>query len=333
MKRIGFLLLTLVLTISVLMLPATGCAESKTQTVEESSIPVAEEAEFPLTVTDQAGRLVTIEKMPEKIISMAPSNTEILFALGLGDRVVGVTQFCNYPAEAQDKPKIGGFSQADIDVSIEQIVAIEPDLILASETHITEVIPKLEQLVPQSAVIVLKTQTEAFDVVFEAIALVGKCTGTTDEAGQLVTEMNNRIQAITDKTKNMPDSERPKVLYIVWNDPIYAIGGGTLGNALIEAAGGINIFQDLTGSPTVGLETIIIRNPQIILASAAIGTGFDLPYQFALTEPRLEGVEARINGRVYPVNDDLAGRPGPRIVEALELMAKMIHPEIFGSVE
>jgi len=286
-----------------------------------------------MTVTDQAGRLVTIETMPAKIISLAPSNTEILFALGLGDRVVGVTQFCNYPADAQDKPKIGGFSQTDIDVSIEQIVAIEPDLILASETHLAEVIPKLEQLVPESAVTVLKTQTETFDVVFEAIILVGKCTDTTDEADQLVTEMNNRIQAITDKTKNLADSERPKVLYIVWNDPIFAICGGTLGNALIEAAGGVNIFQDLTGSPAVGLETIIIRNPQVILASAAIGTGFDLPYQYALTEPRLEGVEARINGRIYPVNDDLAGRPGPRIVEALELMAKMIHPEIFGSVE
>jgi len=286
-----------------------------------------------MTVTDQAGRLVTIETMPAKIVSLAPSNTEIVFALGLRDKVVGVTQFCNYPPEAQDKLKIGGFSLSDIDVSIEQIVVIKPDLVLASETHLAEVIPKLEQFVPESAILVLKTQTETFDVVFEAITLVGKCTGTEDEAAQLVTEMNSRIQAITDKTKNLADSERPKVLYIVWNDPIFAICGGTLGNALIEAAGGVNIFQDLTGSPAVGLETIIIRNPQVILASAAIGTGFDLPYQYALTEPRLEGVEARINGRVYPVNDDLAGRPGPRIVEALELMAKMIHPEISCPVE
>jgi len=332
-KRIGFLLLALVLTISVLMMPATGCTGDKTQTTEESPTPVTEEVEFPLTVTDQAGRMVKIEKIPESIISLAPSNTEILFALGLGDKVVGVTQYCNYPAEAQDKPKIGGFSQTDIDISMEQIVAIEPDLILASETHITEVIPRLEQLVPESTVIVLMNQTEAFDVVFEAITLVGKCTGTTDGAGQLVNEMEGKIKAVTDKTKNQTDSERPKVLYIVWNEPIFAIGGGTLGNALIEAAGGINIFQEITGSPMVDLEAIIARNPQIIFASAAIGTGFDLPYQYALNEPRLEGVDARINDRIYPVNDDLTGRPGPRIVEALESMAKMIHPEIFGSVE
>jgi iron complex transport system substrate-binding protein len=332
-KRTGLLLLALVLTISVLMVPATGCAKNETRTVEESSTPVTQEAEFPLTLTDQAGRLVTIEKMPERIISLAPSNTEILFALGLGDRVVGVTQYCDYPVDAQDKPKIGGFSQTDIDVSIEQIVTIEPDLILASDTHITEVIPKLEQLVPESVVIVLMNQTEAFDVVFEAITMVGKCSGTADEAGQLVTGMKELIQAVTDKTENLPDSEMPKVFYIVWNEPIFAIGGGTLGNALIEAAGGINIFQDLDGAPTVGLETIIARNPQVILASGAMGTGSDLPYQYALTEPRLEGVEARINGRVYPVNDNLTGRPGPRIVEALESMAKMIHPEIFGTIE
>lgn len=325
MKKLSLLLLSIVLVIAISMV---GC-----QSTSGDTTPYETDTAFPMTVTDQAGRLVTIETMPAKIVSLAPSNTEIVFALGLRDKVVGVTQFCNYPPEAQDKPKIGGFSLADIDVSIEQIVVIKPDLVLASETHLAEVIPKLEQFVPESAILVLKTQTETFDIVFEAITLVGKCTGTEDEAAQLVTEMKDQIKAITDKTDNLPDSERLKVFYIIWHDPIFAIGGGTLGNALIEAAGGVNIFQDLTGAPTVDLETIIARNPQVILASAAMGTGFDLPYQFALNEERLKGVNARINNRVYGVNDDLTGRPGPRIVEALELMAKMIHPEIFGSVE
>ncbi len=325
MNKLGLLILSLVLVMATSL---AGCRPTS-----EGTTRLSEQEAFPIAVTDQAGRLVTIEKMPQKIISLAPSNTEIVFALGLGDKVVGVTQFCNYPPEAQDKPKIGGFSLAEIDVSIEQIIAIQPDMVLASETHLTEVIPKLEQFVPHSTIIVLKTQTETFDVVFEAITLVGRCTGTDGEADQLVTEMQDRIKAITDKTDNLTDSERLKVLYIIWHEPIYAIGGGTLGNALIEAAGGINIFQELTGAPTVDLETIIARDPQVILASAAMGTGFDLPYQFALTEPRLEGVDARINNRVYGVNDDLTGRPGPRIVEALELVARMIHPEIFGPVD
>ena len=270
-----------------------------------------------------------LEKIPESIISLSPSNTEILFALGLGDKVVGVTQYCNYPAEAQDKPKIGGFSPTDVDVSIEQIVAIGPDLILATETHLKEVVPKLEEFVPDAAIIVILTSTESFDVVFEAIELLGEATGTGEQAAQIVSEMNDRITAITDMTDNLLESEKPKVFYIVWHEPIFAIGGGTLGNTLIEAAGGVNIFQDTDGSPMTDLETIIDRNPDVILASLGVGTGADLSYQFVLNDERLSGVNARINNQIYPVNTDLYGRPGPRLVEALEELAALLHPELF----
>jgi iron complex transport system substrate-binding protein len=288
------------------------------------------ESTTPLQITDQADRTVTLKTTdPQKIISLSPSNTEILFALGLGDRVVGVTQWCNYPAEAQDKTKIGGFSPTDIDVGIEQIVDIGPDLILATETHLTEVVPKLEEFVPEATILVLLTQTESFDVIFEAINLVGQCTGTGETAAQLVADMSDRIKATTDITDNLTDAERPSVFYIVWHDPIFAIGGGTLGNTLIEAAGGINIFRDTTGSPIVDLEAIIDRNPEVILGSSAVGAGADLPYQFALTDERLSGVDARLNNRVYGANDDIYGRPGPRLVEALEELAKLLHPELF----
>ena len=307
----------------------TACTDSA-----EEDIAVEEEEEevvelFPVTITDQEDREVKVDKAPEKIISLTPSSTEILFALGLDDNIVAVTQYCNYPAEALDKAKIGGFSETDIDVSIEQIVAIEPDLIVATETHLTQVVPQLEQFAPDATIVVLLTQTESFDVVFDAINLLGQCTGTEDKAVQLVDNMKNRIKAITDKTDNLLGSEKPGVLYIVWHEPIFAIGGGTLGNTLIEAAGGVNIFQELTGAPIIDLETIIIRNPDIIFGSAAVGAGADLPYQFALSEERLDTVNARINNQVYGVNDDLTGRPGPRIVEGLELLAGYIHPEIF----
>jgi iron complex transport system substrate-binding protein len=284
---------------------------------------------FPLTITDQTDRTVTIEAEPQSIISMSPSNTEILFALGLGDKVAGVTQYCNYPAEAQEKTKIGGFSATDIDVSIEQIVAIDPDLILATETHLTEVVPKLEQFLPETAILVILTSTESFEVVFDAIELVGQCTGTEENATLLVAEMNDQIRAITDMTDTLPDSERKKVFYMVWQEPIFAIGGGTLGNTLIDAAGGVNIFGDIDGAPIVDLESIIDKNPDVILASTAVGTGADLPYQFALNEERLSGVNARINNQVYGVNDDLYGRPGPRLVEALEELVALLHPELF----
>ena len=243
--------------------------------------------------------------------------------------MVGVTQYCNYPEEAQEKTKIGGFSSTDIDVSIEQIVAMGPDLIFATETHMTEVVPKLEQFVPDAAVIVLMTSTESFDVVFEAIEIAGQATGTGEQAAQIVSGMRARIEAITGVTENLTEAEKPKVLYVVWHEPIFAIGGGTLGNTLIEAAGGINIFQDTDGAPMTDLETIIDRNPDVILGSLAVGTGMDLAYQFVLTDERLSDVNARLNDQVYGVNDDWYGRPGPRLVEALEELAALLHPELF----
>ena len=283
-----------------------------------------------IEIVDQADREVTLEKIPESIISLSPSNTEILFALGLGDKVVGVTEYCNYPAEAQDKTKIGGFSPNDIDVSIEQIVAMGPDLILATETHLNEAVPKLEQFLPEATILVILTSTPSFDTVFEAIEIIGEATGTSERAAPIVFGMRERITAITDITDDLTEVEKPKVFYIVWHEPIFAIGGGTLGNTLIEAAGGVNIFADTEGSPMTDLETIIDRNPDVIIAATGVGTGADLSYQFVLTDERLSGVNARINNQVYPVNTDLYGRPGPRLVEALEDLAALLHPELFS---
>jgi len=299
------------------------------ETTTPPTTPPATTTPTTIEIIDQEGRAVTLEKIPETIISLSPANTEILFALGLGDKVVGVTQYCNYPEEAQEKTKIGGFSSTDIDVSIEQIVAMGPDLIFATETHMTEVVPKLEQFVPDAAVIVLMTSTESFDVVFEAIEIAGQATGTGEQAAQIVSGMRARIEAITGVTENLTEAEKPKVLYVVWHEPIFAIGGGTLGNTLIEAAGGINIFQDTDGAPMTDLETIIDRNPDVILGSLAVGTGVDLAYQFVLNDERLSDVNARLNDQVYGVNDDWYGRPGPRLVEALEELAALLHPELF----
>ena len=283
-----------------------------------------------INITDQADREVTVRGVPQTIISLAPSSTEIVFALGLGDKVIGVTQYCNYPEEALEKPKIGGFSPTDIDVSIEQIVSMDPDLILATETHLAEVVPKLEEFLPDTTIIVLLTQTESFDVVFDAIQMVGLVTGTGERADEIVTDMQDRIKAVTDVSDVLTEDEKLSVLYVVWPDPIFVIGGGTLGNTLIEAAGGINIFADTEGSPMVDLEMILDRNPDVMLGSLSVGTGMDLAYQFVTNDERLDDVSARLNGRVYGVNDDWYGRPGPRLVLALEELAALLYPELFS---
>ena len=289
---------------------------------KEPTAPHVEGAAFPLEIVDQAGRIVRVEKLPEKIISLAPSNTEILYALGLEDRLAGVTEFCDYPEAAQQKPQIGGYSTVDI----EKVVEMQPDLILAANIHQDEVIPRLEQL----GLTVLALDPVTVDEVIEAINLIGKVTGKEEAASHLTGEMEDRIAAVTDRTAALPEEGKLRVLYILWHDPLMTVGSATRINELIERAGGVSISRDLTEEyPKISLEAVIMANPQVIIAGSGHGSGQDVPVQFALNEPRLAEVEARLNNRIYEIDSDLTSRPGPRMVEGLEKLAQFIHPELF----
>jgi len=274
----------------------------------------------PGATVDDLGRSVNIEQIPQRIISLAPSNTEVLFALGLGDKVVGVTEFCNYPPQALEKEKVGGFSTPDI----EKIIALQPDLILASSIHAQEVIPALEE----RNLTVFALAPEHLDGVLEDIRMVGKITGEEDEASKLVAQMGTRIKAITDKTNNLEN--RPRVFYITWHEPLWSVGSGPIIDELIEKAGGVNIFQDITGHKMVNLEEVIARNPEVIVACTGHGEANDEPFKWAKKEPRLMVTEANKNNTIYQIDADLVSRDGPRIVDALEWLAYFIHPDIFG---
>ena len=275
-------------------------------------------------VIDQLGRVVKLDGIPQRIISLAPSNTEILFALGLADKVVAVTDYCDYPSEAKEKPSIGGFSTPNI----EELVALSPDLILATSIHEKRIIPQLEG----KGITVFALNPKTLDEVLEAINLVGEITGEEEEASGLVAEMGHRIKAVTDKTGGLPEGQRPRVFYIVWHDPLMASGSETLQDDLIDKAGGINIARDLTGYADISLEAFIAANPQVMIAGGGHGSGEDLPLQFAKNDERLSDMDARINDQVYGVDANLASRPGPRIVDGLEEFAEFIHPELFKEV-
>jgi len=272
-----------------------------------------------LTVTDQLGRTVTIIGRPQRIISLAPSNTEIVYALGLADRLVARTDYDNYPPEARDKPSIGGFSTPNI----EQIVAMSPDLVLATSIHEGKIIPQLEAR--GLAIVALNPKT--IDEVLTAINLVGKVTGVEEAAAALTASMRQRVTAVT--TKVGPSSLLPGVFYVVWHDPLMIAGVGTLHDELIRLSGGINLGHDLAGYADISLETVIMASPQVMIAGVGMGTGEDLPLQYIMNESRLADTDARKNNRVYPIDVDLVGRPGPRIVDALEQFARFIHPERF----
>ena len=165
-----------------------------------------------------------------------------------------------------------------------------------------------------------------------AITLTGKCTGEEDTASQLVADMRKRIEAIVNKTANLTDAQKPKVFFIMWHDPLMSVGLG-LRHDIITAAGGTNIVEELGEEyPSVSLEWVIDKDPEVIIAGVGMGSGEDLTFQFLLDEERLAGVAARLNNRVYQVDLDMVGRPAPRIVQGLEQVAKMIHPEIFGEI-
>ncbi|MFC1977144.1 ABC transporter substrate-binding protein [Chloroflexota bacterium] len=284
--------------------------------------PADEAAPSTIEVTDQLGRTVKLDRTPQRIISLAPSNTEILFALGLADRLVAVTDYCNYPPEAEDKPKTGGFSTPNI----EEVIALSPDLILATSIHEKRTIPQLEG----KGLTVFALNPRNVDEVLESITLVGEVTGKREQASGLVAEMRNRIKTVTDKSDNLSGTERPRVLYAVWHDPLTAPGSTTLQDDLIEKAGGINITRDLTGYAAITLEAVIATNPEVMIAGGGHGAGESLNLQFIKTEPRLRNTDARRNNRVYGLDGDLVSRPGPRIVEGLEKFAEFIHPELFS---
>ena len=318
MKKLGSFLLYLALAITISLV---GC-KTTTDGTNTSEVGMT----FPMTIADDLGRTVNVEKAPERIVSLAPSNTEIIFALGLGDKLFGVTEFCDYPEEALEKEKVGGFS----DVDIEKVVAINPDLIFATDIHKQEVIPALEKL----GFTVISLVPHNLEEVMDSIVLIGELTGTEERADQIVDDMEKRIKRITDKTDNLKESEKPRVLYVIWHEPIMSVGTDTRIHELIEKAGGINIAQVAgEGYPTLTLEEVVNANPQVIIANVEDYEGGDISLQFILDETRLGGLDALINQCVYGINADLTNQPIPRIVQGLELMAKMIHPEIFGSVE
>jgi iron complex transport system substrate-binding protein len=267
-------------------------------------------------VFDDLGRLVAINGTPQRIISLAPSNTEILFALGLGDKVVGVTDWCDYPPEALEKEKVGGYVNPDI----EKIVALNPDLILVAYGTPIDVINTLAGL----GLTVFGIKTTDLDDLLNDIRRVGELTDKEVEAQALTSEMASRIEAITDATSEL--QQRPRVFYIVWHDPLWTAGSGTFIHELIEKAGGVNICQNITGYATISIEEVVARDPEIIIAS-------EWSFEWAKNATELASTNASQTGRIYTCDDDLVQRPGPRLVEGLEWFAHFIHPEIFEEPE
>jgi iron complex transport system substrate-binding protein len=303
-----FLLLTLLITL------LAACAPQATP-------PATEPAVDALTFTDGLGRQVTLAGPAQRIVSLAPSNTEILFAIGAGDQVIGRDQVSDYPEEAKAVTDIG--STYD-DLNAELIVSLKPDLVLAAEINNPEQAKQLEDL--GLTVYYLKNPL-TLEEMYENLGIVAQLTGHSDEAAALVESLKARVAAVDEKIT--PLSSRFSVFYeLDATDPAkpYTAGKGTFITQLIDRAGGYNIAADLEGYPQLSLEQVVEADPAfIILGDARYGV---TPESIA-QRPGWENLSAVKNGNVLPFNDDLVSRPGPRLVDALEELAKLLRPGLF----
>ena len=266
-------------------------------------------------VTDMLGRRVRVPDHAARIVSLAPSITETVFVLGDGDRLVGVTDYCDYPPEATRKPRVGGISTP----SFEAILALRPDLVLATaESNYAEHVERLVSL--GLAVYVIRPVD--FETVLESIERIGGVLGRDVTARARVASMRRDADAIA---RAVAGSPRPRVLYVVWPNPLIAPGRGTLISELIQRAGG----ESVTGAeplpyPRLSLETVVERRPdRIIVGRHGQATVEELLRGWE----RLGSVSAVRDGRVFGVDGDLVHRPGPRMIEALRALARVIHPE------
>ncbi len=313
-------LLATILTLAVISLLA-ACAPTPAPTpVPATPAPAKPAASFPLSITDNLGREVTLTAQPQSIVSLAPSNTEILFAVGAGDQVVGVTQFCNYPPEATTREQIGGFSAKTI--SVEKIVALKPDLVLSVGKIQQPVIESLEQA--KIAVVALDPQT--FDDVYANILLVGQLTGHEEEATKVVAQMKDRIAAVQARAKDVPADQRPSVFWEVWDEPLMTAGPTTFTGQMIELAGAANIFSDVKEQyPQVSAEEVISRNPAVILGPDSHAEA--LTTEKVKSRPGWGDIQAVQDGRIYLINGDIASRPGPRLADGVEAIADALYPQ------
>lgn len=267
--------------------------------------------------TDFVGRQVNVPKTVQRIVSMAPNVTEMLFAIDLDNEIVGVTEFCNYPESAKSKTKIGGYYNPNIEV----ILSLKPDLIVATpDGYSKERIEKLDK----SGIPIFIVNPKTIDDVLESMLVLGKITGKEEYSKQVVDGLRNRVKVIRDKVSKIPINKRPKIFYEIGQDPLVTVGPGNFVNDLIKTAGGINIAEDAPNSwPIYSVEAIITKNPDIILTAPPTMTSSDKNNLGRWKKYRT--ISAVINNRIYAIDPDILLRSGPRIFDGLEKLYVLFH--------
>lgn len=338
MKKWGLLSFILL----VMMAIVVGCNSEEVQTETNEDSEVSSEAitkeeeenkdensndsiggqQFPVSVIDGTGQEVTIEKEPKTIVSLQASNTEVSFALGLEEKIVGVSDFCNYPAEALEVDKVGAQ-----DMNVELILSMLPDLALVSAYHYNNHAEILNQFKDAGINVIVVGDASNFNDVYEKIELIGAVTGATAEAEVIVTDMQKRLETVKGLAKEV--TEQKKIWVEVAPAPdIFTTGQGTFMHEMLEVINAINAAGEHEGWVMLTEEEIVQLNPDVIITT--YGSYYENPEQSVLSRDGWSDVSAIKSEQVFDVEGDIVVRPGPRLIEGVEHIAKYIYPEIFN---
>ena len=267
-------------------------------------------------VTDEADRRVTLPTRIDRIVSLAPNLTEIVYAVGAGDRLVGRTSYCDYPPQAKSVTEVGD----TLHPSVERIIALKPELVLVSTASQLE---NFTRQLDEQKIAVYVTNPQSLDQVFESVEKLGQLFGTSEVATKLVNDLRGRAKAVEDKTAVL---KPVRVFYQVSDEPLYTIGREAYLTDLLKRAGGISVTAGVpTAFPRFSDEAALASKPDAIM----LPSGGSMGNANSNVTAALKRSPAVLNNRVYKINDDLLSRPGPRLVDGLEQMAKALHPETF----
>lgn len=299
-----------------------GCGHSQTKSVQKQdkpqSIQKTQATQFPVKLTDASNTKVTVKGSPKRIVSLVPSNTEILYSLGLGKQIVGVTDNDNYPADVKNKEKVGGYQ-----LNIEKIISLHPDLVFAQTLNPKDAI---QQLRNAGINVVVINNPSSFSGVYDTIQEMGQLTGKTSKAKKVIQSMKSKINLVKKKVAAKNNLPKKKVWVEISPPPaIYTSGQGTFINQMLQTIGAENAAGQLKGYPKVSSEQAISYNPDVIILSY----GNQQDVQKVYSRSGWGNVKAITNKQVFTINSDLVSRPGPRLAEGVEQLAKIVYPSIF----
>jgi iron complex transport system substrate-binding protein len=324
MKKIK--LIALILALAAMVAMVAGCASNNSKDLQPEVTPTATPVATPtptpdlkVIVKDSRGVELTFDKIPEKVVSIMPSNTEILYALGLGSKIIGVSEYCNYPEDTANKQKI----PTGQNLNIESLIALKPDTIFIGKMSVMD--DQIKQM-EDAGIKIVVTEANNLSQTYEVMELIGTVMGKEGEAADLVDGMKKGFEEI----KKSVEGKTPVSVYVEVSPLQYGLwscGKNTFIQELIDIVGATNIFSDIEGWASVSEEQVLQRNPAIILTTSSPLTGIEDPVGEINSRANWNNIDAVKNNKVLMLDGDMITRPGPRLLNAAMELVKAVYPE------